>query len=77
MYEVLSEQSFMEKKDFDLIQAIVIRKERPSLQKIKAFPDLKELIEDCWQDQWAKRPTFDCICGRLMDILNYCIKEDN
>lgn len=34
MYEVLSEQSFMEKKDFDLIQAIVIRKERPSLQHI-------------------------------------------
>lgn len=35
MYEVLSEQSFMRKGEFDLIQAIVIRKERPSLQNIE------------------------------------------
>lgn len=31
MYEVMSEKSFMKKKEFDLIQAIVIKKKRPNI----------------------------------------------
>lgn len=75
MYEVLSEKCFMDKKEYELIQAIVMQKERPCLKQFEYIPGLKQLISDCWHDNWQKRPTFEKICKKLMDILDFVLNS--
>ena len=49
-------------------RAITVEKERPPLPE-NTLPSLKKLIEDCWDDDPAKRPYFPEIVDRLADLL--------
>ncbi|WZY68887.1 integrin-linked protein kinase 1 [Brassica rapa] len=63
---------FAEKEDSEASEAYA-SKERPLFKApSKLYPDgLKTLIEECWQDKPAKRPTFREIIKRLESILHH------
>ncbi|KAJ4881015.1 Integrin-linked protein kinase family [Raphanus sativus] len=63
---------FAEKEDSEASEAYAC-KERPSFKApSKHYPHgLKSLIEECWSDKPAKRPTFRAIIKRLESILHH------
>lgn len=69
MYELLAERDFAVFKSYKHIDAIVNKRYRPSLEGLGHVPELKALIEMCWQDQWQKRPSFEEICGELNKVV--------
>jgi serine/threonine protein kinase len=74
LYEVLSEKNYIEKEGFQVIQAIVIKKYRPSLETLQQNTKMKNLIEACWHDDWKARPNFSFICEQLIQIISESIK---
>lgn len=69
IYEVLKEEYFINKKGFQIINAILIKKYRPSLDFLEN-EDLKVLIKCCWDDNWKLRPSFNKVCEDLTKILS-------
>ncbi|KAG6473025.1 integrin-linked protein kinase 1-like isoform X1 [Zingiber officinale] len=61
---------FSGKPDSEVLRAYA-RKERPRFSAHKKYPHgLKELIEQCWSEDPAKRPTFRSIIDLLLIIQN-------
>ncbi|VFQ88285.1 unnamed protein product [Cuscuta campestris] len=55
---------------------LCIEGKRPSFKtKSKYPPDLKELIEECWDPEPAVRPTFSQIIARTDKIVTNCSKH--
>lgn len=69
IYEVLREEYFIDKKGFQIINAILIKKYRPSLDFLED-QDLKRLVKCCWEDDWKMRPSFNKVCEDLTFILS-------
>ncbi len=68
-FELLCEENFTMKKGFQIINEVVIKKYRPSLKKLDNFPRIQQLVSECWNDEWKKRPNFQVICQKLLSII--------
>ena len=64
-YELILERNFSNFTAFQHIDAITNKKYRPSLEDLNDHPDLRDLIEQAWQDNYKLRPSFQEICHRL------------
>ncbi|XP_010529228.1 PREDICTED: serine/threonine-protein kinase STY8 [Tarenaya hassleriana] len=63
---------FSDKKDSEASEAYASRERPPFRAPSKQYPHgLKTLIEECWHDKPAKRPTFRQIIKRLESILHH------
>lgn len=64
-YELIYETDAFKMEMFTLIDAIVNKKYRPEIQVDLCGPKIKNIIENCWKDNWKERCTFDDICKIL------------
>jgi hypothetical protein len=60
------EKAFEQTNPVSVIYAISAGK-RPDIAKVK-MPEIKELIEECWADDYKIRPCFKEILERLKNI---------
>lgn len=67
-YELLVERNFTELNGYKLIVAIVNDNYRPNLKELAKYPDIQQLIENCWKSNWKARPSFEQICSILAEI---------
>jgi serine/threonine protein kinase len=78
LYEMIEgQQPFHPKTPEEALRMICLEGKRPPF-KIKARsypPDLKELIEECWDEKSVVRPTFSEIIVRLDRIVTNCSKQ--
>eukprot|EP01087_Luapelamoeba_hula_P021694 TRINITY_DN762_c0_g1_i9.p1 TRINITY_DN762_c0_g1~~TRINITY_DN762_c0_g1_i9.p1 ORF type:complete len:1141 (+),score=200.87 TRINITY_DN762_c0_g1_i9:21-3443(+) len=59
----------------DFVEAVCLKEERPPIPET-CLPELAELMNDCWQKDQDKRPTFKEINIRLDDILIHAAIRD-
>lgn len=77
LYEMMEGvQPFHPKSPEDAAQSMCIEGIRPPFKnKSKCPPDLRELIEECWDPEPVVRPTFSEIIVRLDRIVANCSKQ--
>lgn len=51
----------------DFVHKVTYEDVRPSLEKVPC-ESTRQLIEECWDSDYTKRPSFEEICNRLADI---------
>lgn len=69
-YEILvGRVPFYEMENVDEVRTKVLAGERPTLPDWTLSTDLKELVENCWQDDARKRPSFADIVKKLTQRL--------
>ncbi|KAM7279410.1 hypothetical protein ACFE04_006544 [Oxalis oulophora] len=78
LYEMIEGvQPFQPRTPEEALRMMCLEGKRPSF-KVKARsypPDLKELIEECWDEESVVRPTFSEIIVRLDKIVANCSKQ--
>lgn len=67
-YELVSEAEFSSLSGYQHIDAITNKKYRPSLEGVIDNEDMRQLIEQAWDDDWKARPTMGDICAKLAKI---------
>ncbi|GLU15002.1 hypothetical protein SLE2022_315320 [Rubroshorea leprosula] len=78
LYEMIEGvQPFHPKPTEEVVKMMCLEGKRPSFKiKAKSYPpDLKELIEECWDEKPVVRPTFSEIIVRLDRIVANCSKQ--
>ncbi|KAJ7980621.1 Ankyrin-kinase [Quillaja saponaria] len=78
LYEMIEGiQPFHPKSPEEALKLMSLEGKRPSLKiKTKSYPpDLKELIEECWDSEPVVRPTFSEVITRLDKIVANCSKQ--
>lgn len=78
LYEIIEgTQPFHPKSSEEALRMMCLERNRPPFKsKSKSYPpDLKELIEECWDPEPVVRPTFSEIIVRLDKILSNCSKQ--
>lgn len=78
LYEMMEGvQPFHPKPPEDAVKSLCLEGSRPTFKlKSKYYPpDLKELIEECWDPDYVVRPTFSEIIVRLDKIVLNCSKH--
>ncbi|XP_024024580.1 integrin-linked protein kinase 1 isoform X1 [Morus notabilis] len=70
-------QPFHPKSSGEALKMMCLERSRPPFKsKLKSYPpDLKELIEECWDPEPVVRPTFSEIIVRLDKIVSNCSKQ--
>lgn len=68
---------FHPKSPEEAVRLMCVEGKRPTIkQKSKSYPpDLKELIEQCWNPQYDSRPTFSEVILRLDKVILHCSKQ--
>lgn len=78
LYEIIEGmQPFHPKSSEEALRMMCLERNRPPFKsKSKSYPpDLKELIEECWDPEPVVRPTFSEIIVRLDKIVSNCSKQ--
>lgn len=78
LYEIIEgTQPFHPKSSEEALRMMCLERNRPPFKsKSKSYPpDLKELIEECWDPEPVVRPTFSEIIVRLDKIVSNCSKQ--
>ena len=64
-YELFIEKDFTPFSGYQHIDAITNKKYRPSLEELRNFGEIKEMISRAWDDDWKTRPSMQEICQIL------------
>lgn len=78
LYEIIEGmQPFHPKSSEEALRMMCLERNRPPFKsKSKSYPpDLKELIEECWDPEPVVRPTFSEIIVRLDKIVSNCSRQ--
>ena len=71
-YETITETDFTKLKGFQIIFAVTNGTYRPDMKELEGLNEITALLEDTWNKNWKKRPSFETICNRLARILEKC-----
>ncbi|XP_017222921.1 integrin-linked protein kinase 1-like isoform X1 [Daucus carota subsp. sativus] len=78
IYEMMEGvQPFHPKPPQEAVRLMCVDGKRPTIkQKSKSYPpELKELIEECWNPQYDLRPTFSDVISKLDKVILNCSKQ--
>jgi serine/threonine protein kinase len=73
LYEMLTRKQFFEdERFFSKMEQRIIAGERPELPP--CFPELEQLIRECWASEAELRPSFATITDKITAIMKYVVR---